>query len=434
MRNNFGRVMSLLLILSIICIFPNYTKASNSNLSSEDGKLIVWMYESFNNEANALSEQRVKAFEEAYNVTVEFEWITEQSYLQKYNAAVEAGETPDVSYVRSDFVLQSYPNIYIKKLDDLAEKINSVSPFVKGYLDLATVDSSIYIIPMFTSAQPVIYRKDLFAEAGYDIFPETWAELASACKKISASHQDIAAFGIGCGVNENEGEQVFRRMMWAYGGGLFDKDGNIAAASKENAEALSLYIDMWKNGAVPADAAAWDAGTNNSSYLNGSIALTFNALTLVNALKGEGYEDLNKKTSVAMVPGGPEGTFVDTASYGWAIFENTKRPMTAEAFIEYMSSPDWYADWISQLAPIYGPVFETVATNEMWAEKPNSILIDFAKTGVLYGFPCTKVDIQVKAAQIYNSYKLNETVSKIIVEGISVEDALNWLQSEIEAM
>ena len=66
--------------------------------------------------------------------------------------------------------------------------------------------------------------------------------------------------------------------------------------------------------------------------------------------------------------------------------------------------------------------------------KPNSILIDFAKTGVLYGFPCTKVDIQVKAAQIYNSYKLNETVSKIIVEGISVEDALNWLQSEIEAM
>ena len=184
MRNNFGRVMSLLLILSIICIFPNYTKASNSNLSSEDGKLIVWMYESFNNEANALSEQRVKAFEEAYNVTVEFEWITEQSYLQKYNAAVEAGETPDVSYVRSDFVLQSYPNIYIKKLDDLAEKINSVSPFVKGYLDLATVDSSIYIIPMFTSAQPVIYRKDLFAEAGYDIFPETWAELASACKIV----------------------------------------------------------------------------------------------------------------------------------------------------------------------------------------------------------------------------------------------------------
>ena len=135
-----------------------------------------------------------------------------------------------------------------------------------------------------------------------------------------------------------------------------------------------------------------------------------------------------------MVPGGPAGTFVDTASYGWAIFENAAHPATAEAFVKFMNDPEWYADWIGQLAPIYGPVFQSVADNEIWSQEPNSILIDFAKTGVLYGYPSTDVNVQVRAAQVYNSYKVNEAMSKIIVDGITVEEALDWLQAEIEAM
>ena len=431
MHKILGKVISVVLLFALI--FISVAQAEQA-IQDEGNELVVWLYESFSSEANDITLQRIEAFEEEYGVTIDYEWITEQSYLQKYNAAVEANVVPDVTYMRSDFVQQSYPNIYLKKLDALAEEINATSPFVDGYLKVATIADAVYIIPMFTSAQPAIYRKDLFAEAGYDTFPATWAELADACIKISAAHPDIAAFGIGCGVNENEGEQIFRRMMWGYGGGLFDADGNVNANCKENAEAWQLYVDMFKAGAAPADAASWDAGTNNSSYLNGTVALTFNALTLVNALAGEGYEDLNANTGVAMVPGGPAGTFVDTASYGWAIFENAAHPATAEAFVKFMNDPEWYADWIGQLAPIYGPVFQSVADNEIWSQEPNSILIDFAKTGVLYGYPSTDVNVQVRAAQVYNSYKVNEAMSKIIVDGITVEEALDWLQAEIEAM
>ena len=253
MHKILGKVISVVLLFALI--FISVAPAEQA-IQDEGNELVVWLYESFSSEANDITLQRIEAFEEEYGVTIDYEWITEQSYLQKYNAAVEANVVPDVTYMRSDFVQQSYPNIYLKKLDALAEEINAASPFVDGYLKVATIADAVYIIPMFTSAQPAIYRKDLFAEAGYDTFPATWAELADACIKISAAHPDIAAFGIGCGVNENEGEQIFRRMMWGYGGGLFDADGNVNANCKENAEAWQLYVDMFKAGAAPADAAS----------------------------------------------------------------------------------------------------------------------------------------------------------------------------------
>lgn len=430
----FRKIVALVLLVAMLFVATASAETVEDAISAEGGELVVWLYESFSAAANDATLERIEAFEEAYDVSVEYEWITEQSYLQKYNAAVEAGVVPDVTYMRSDFVLQSYPNIYLKDISGLVEEINAVSPFVEGYVDVGTVEGSVYIIPMFTSAQPVIYRKDLFAEVGYDSFPETWAEVADACIKISELHPDISVFGIGCGVNENEGEQIFRRMMWGYGGGLFDADGNPNANCPENLEALQLYVDMWNAGAVPTDAASWDAGTNNQNYLTGTVAMTFNALTLLNTLKGEGYEELNENTGVAMDPAGPMGTFEDVKGYGWSIFEAAEHPATAEAFLRFLNDPAWYAEWIDQLAPIYGPVLASVATNEEWSAEPNSILIEFAKSGVVYGYPSTDVQTQVRAAQVFNSYKLNEAMSKVIVDGISLEEALDWLQAEIENM
>ena len=219
---------------------------------------------------------------------------------------------------------------------------------MQSFVDGGTINGASYIVPSFSSAQPVVYRKDLFAEAGYETFPASWEDLRDACIKISELHPDIAGFGIGFGINENEGEQVFRSMMWDYGGGLFDAEGNISADCPENAEALQLYVDMWNAGALPADAASWDAGSNNANYMQETVAMTCNAYTILSALAEPGYEALNKNTGVAMRPAGPAGSHNDICTYGWGIFADTEAMETAQAFLRYMSEPTWYAGWIEE--------------------------------------------------------------------------------------
>lgn len=404
-------------------------------IEEEGNRLTIWLYESFSEAANDATLARVEEFEEVYGVTVEYEWVTDQNYMTKYNAGVEANVLPDVTYMRSDILLASYPNI---KTADVTELIASMETENGGFLDsfisCGTIDDVVYIVPAFASAQPVVYRRDLFAEAGYESFPETWEELAAACTKISELHPDIAGFGIGFGINENEGEQVIRSMMWDYGGGLFDAEGNINANCPENAEAIQLYVDMWNNGALPVDAASWDAGSNNANYLQGTVAMTCNAYTILAALAGEGYEELNANTGVSMRPAGPAGRHNDLSAYGWSIFEGTKARSTAEAFLKFMVEPEWYANWIAELAPVYGPALNAVAEADYWQTEPASILVEFCENGAPYGYPTTDVETRAKAAQVFNSYKLNECISKIIVEGLTVEEGLNWLQAELEAM
>lgn len=404
-------------------------------IAEEGNSLNIWLYESFSEAANSATLARIEEFEDVYGVTVEYEWVTDQSYMTKYNAGVEANVLPDVSYMRSDILLSTYPNIKAADVTDLlAEMEADNGGFLDTFVSCGTIDDVVYIIPSFASAQPVVYRKDLFSEAGYDSFPETWEELADACTKISQLHPDIAGFGIGFGINENEGEQVFRGMMWDYGGGLFDADGNINANCVENAAALQLYVDMWNNGALPADAASWDAGSNNANYLQGTVAMTCNAYTVLATLAGEGYEELNANTGVSMRPSGPAGSHNDLCEYGWAIFDGTEARDTAEAFLKFMLDPDWYAAWIAELAPVYGPALISVAETEYWQTEPASILVEFCENGAPFGYPATDVETRSKAARVFNSYKLNECVSKIIVDGLTVEEGLAWLQSEMEAM
>ncbi|MCI8525617.1 MAG: extracellular solute-binding protein [Oscillospiraceae bacterium] len=403
-------------------------------IQEEGNSLSIWLYESFSDAANEATMARIEQFEEDYNVEIEYEWVTDQNYTTKYNAGVEAGVLPDVTYMRSDILLSTYPNIKLADLSGLINELNAEAGFVQSFVDGGTINGASYIVPSFSSAQPVVYRKDLFAEAGYETFPASWEDLRDACIKISELHPDIAGFGIGFGINENEGEQVFRSMMWDYGGGLFDAEGNISADCPENAEALQLYVDMWNAGALPADAASWDAGSNNANYMQETVAMTCNAYTILSALAEPGYEALNKNTGVAMRPAGPAGSHNDICTYGWGIFADTEAMETAQAFLRYMSEPTWYAGWIEELAPVYGPTLVSVVESPYWQAEPGSILVEFGKNGAPFGYPATDVETRAKAAQVFNSYKLNECMSNIIVGGMSVEEGLAWLQAEMEAM
>ena len=90
-------------------------------IQEEGNSLSIWLYESFSDAANEATMARIEQFEEDYNVEIEYEWVTDQNYTTKYNAGVEAGVLPDVTYMRSDILLSTYPNI---KLADLSGLIN----------------------------------------------------------------------------------------------------------------------------------------------------------------------------------------------------------------------------------------------------------------------------------------------------------------------
>ena len=103
-------------------------------------------------------------------------------------------------------------------------------------------ERQVLAIPFDTKGNILFYRKDLLESAGFGP-PKTWAELFTQCLNILDSSEDenlefgILFHGIAF-IND------FYPIMWSFGGGIFDDDGNLIVNCPENVRALAMIKKM----------------------------------------------------------------------------------------------------------------------------------------------------------------------------------------------
>ncbi len=208
-----------------------------SAVSADD--LRFWTTEG---QSDRLAKQKAMAeqFATASGHNVEVIPVTEKDLGKRATAAFAAGDLPDVIYHTLQYAL---PWAEAGILDpeaasDVVEALGSQT-FAPGALAMAAVNDGYASVPVDGWTQMIIYRKDLFDDAGLAA-PTTYANVLAA---ISALHNppDMYGFVAATKVDENFMSQVLEHVFLANGVSPVDANGLTPLDEAKTIEALDFY-------------------------------------------------------------------------------------------------------------------------------------------------------------------------------------------------
>lgn len=337
-------------------------------------ELTIWVEKVFSDDANTAMENRIKQFGEETGIKVNYEFIGATDFMTKLNAAIEAGtNVPDITTSAVTKVLNYYPDIPYRDVTDLVEEVHGERPYFQSIYEGNKIDGKNYFVPYTSSSCMMFVRKDKLAEKGITGMPTTWEEVFEVAAQVSDPDNGFYGLGIGCGPTDEDGENMFRTIMWNYGSYLFDKEGNITVDNATTVELLQKYKEMYDGGVIPRAASTWDPGGNNSSYLMGESAIVFNAPTLYNALRtDEANKELFENTEVLTPPGGPDNNTTLGFCTGFAIMEACDDVDSATQLVKYMLEKEWYNEYVGITAPVFAPLFEDIKEEAEWSDGINA--------------------------------------------------------------
>lgn len=379
-------------------------------------KLTVWIEKIFSEEANQAMKERIESFSEASGVKVDYEFIQATDFVTKLNAAIEAGSNiPDITTSAVSKIVNYYPGNPYQDVSGLVAEINKDRPYMESIYEGSKIEGKHYFVPMTSSSVMMFLRKDKMKEAGIEKAPETWDELFEAAKAMSKPEEGFYGLGMGCGPTDEDGENMFRNILWNQGGTVFDKEGNITLDNSVTEELLAKYKELYDGGVIPPSATTWDPGGNNTSYLMGESAIVFNAPTLYNALKtDEANRELLENTEVVNLPSGRDNNVTMGFAAGLSIMEGCKNTEEAEELIKYLMDKDWYDQYLEITAPVYSPVFEDCKGNGIWKEGVNAQVIDYAENSRgYYGYPVENLRGRAVAAKNYFTFPMSNMLNQV---------------------
>jgi arabinogalactan oligomer/maltooligosaccharide transport system substrate-binding protein len=311
----------LLIMLSATCLLLT----SSFGLAAD--KLVVW---------HAYRGAEKTAFEKVigmYNkkmaskgLQVKSLAIPYDAYADKISAAVPRGKGPDVFIFAQD------------RLGGWVEAGNTVEPidffmddatrerFLPGMLDAMTYQDSIYGLPLNYKSITLIYNKALIKQP-----PKTSGEMV----KLAKQHTDVTSGRYGLVYFYNN-FYFHAALMNAYGGRVFDENGQLVLNSPQTVASMEEMMKWYKkDGIMPAEPGE---ALVSSMFNEGKAAMIFNGPWALGEISKDIDYGLAKLPSLDEIGGKPmrpwltiEGVYVSAGS---------KNKEQAYDFANYLASPE----------------------------------------------------------------------------------------------
>lgn len=205
--------------------------------------------------------------------------------------------------------------------------------FSEPLREIAEVEGKTYGVAFYNYALALIYRKDLYQQAGLEP-PQSLDELKAAADKLKSGAR------AGIAMQPQKGYKVFEEWgnyLFAAGGAIQDEEGNVVLDSPEARTALEKYIELYKEDA-PENSLNW-AFDESLRAVSGDKApqlISYNwMLPTLNKPEGPAG-DLAGKFGFAEVPGGK----AILGAWYWAIPKNSGQQEAAWAFISWIASKE----------------------------------------------------------------------------------------------
>jgi sorbitol/mannitol transport system substrate-binding protein len=322
---------------------------------------------------------------------------------------------------------------------DRAYDVDDLMPAVRKGL---SVGDKLYATPFYGESSFLMYRKDLFEQAGLEM-PDrpTWTQVAEFARELKTPDRaGICLRGL-----PGWGEQLapLNTVINTFGGRWYDSDWNAQLTSPATTRAVTFYLDLIKDA---GEAGAPNAGFSEclTAYSQGQAAMWYDATVAAGSLEDRKVSKVVGKNGYVAAP------VMETEWSGWlwawslAVPTTAKDPDAAWDFVSWATSKEYIRMVGERLGWTRVPPGSRLSTYEI-DEYVNAssgaaeVTLDALKT--IDPNKATKEPVPytgIQYVQIPEFQDLGTSVSQqfaaVLAGNQSVEDALKTAQSEAQAV
>ena len=168
---------------------------SSGSSGGQPDELTVWLMPEAKENWSAAVEQANRTFNEDHpEVTVHIREQDWTSYLTKFEAQLGSGNPPDVLELGNTQTAKYMANGALLELTDEKSTFDNSETWLKGLNDSCTFKGKLYCVPYYAAARGIIYRKDMFEQAGIKEEPNSLSEFTKAMGKLQDEFDDNSKF------------------------------------------------------------------------------------------------------------------------------------------------------------------------------------------------------------------------------------------------
>jgi multiple sugar transport system substrate-binding protein len=406
-----------------------------------------------------IQNQIITAFTEASGIEVELVPVAEDELASLIVNNAASGDLPEVVYHPVDFAI-GWAEQGLLDTEAAAAVIESLGQdtFNERAIALASNDEGPVTVPADAWGQLLLYRTDLFEEAGLDP-PESYEAILAAAEALN--DPDGQVYGITASTDPADvfTQQTFEQVALANGCQLIEGE-EIALESEACVEALSFYQDLINN---YSPGSVQDVDTTRATYFAGQSAMLIWSPFILDELAGLREDALPTceecsadprflAENTGFVPAFSGGD-ADPAQYGQvAYFGIGAGSDTEEAqqFVEFLLS-EGYGDWLSIAPEGQFPmrtgnaddpeayvtewqgldigVDQRAPMSEIYGQEVIDTLIEGTDQFRRWGFEEGRGAL---VSSVYESLIVPQTLAEVLGGGLTPEDAAAQLQTEAQ--
>jgi len=385
---------------------------------------VFWGRQQFLPASNDYLTESVKLAGQKGGFDVSVQLFTNDEHPQKEVVAMESGVVPDVTYTYAPALWDQ--NGYAMEVQSLYDEIGKSGG---GWLDLADGTSKNakgkrIAVPMNTEPWFLHLRKDIFEAVGVSMPIKSWDQMMDAFQKVNKPSEGFYAFD-GQMTEADWGGNCLQ-FMWAWGGKLFDKEGQPTISTPQNIAGVKAYTDLFKNKMMPQGVVSQKASGNNEVWLARQTAAVSNPGSIVLAMR-DSDKDLLSKTYLQAYPSQANpGKFVQLAGAA-ALVINQKSKVVDEAMqvARMILAPDRYPTQLEKAGSYWFPIMKNYLTlpfftQDEWNKEVTENIVPWALAPTAdTGLTPIYDDITISAT--------NDMLQAIVIQGKSVEDGVKIL-------
>ena len=428
-------------------------------LGAASAQLTFWTTEE-QPERMAIQEQIAAGFEAATGISVSVVPVTESQLAERMTAAFAAGDLPDVVFHPVNYAL-GWAEAGILDTAAATEVVHDLDrgTFSVGALDMVAFGDEFTSVPADGWTQLLLYRADLFEEAGLE--PPTSFEAILAAVEALHDPPNVYGFVAATDPSQDYFMQVFEHFALANGVHLVDAEGNVTLDVPEMVETLEFYKQIAD--ASPPGNLYWLQ--SRELYQDGSAAMIVWSPFIIPSLVGLRDEvpvtvDLDyysgwlaEQTEFVTRIAGPS----NPTGAGWAQLQYFGITVDADIdasqdFVKYLLS-DGYLDWMSMAPQGKFPVrrgtpeqpdlyaqgwadleigvdrFQPLS--DFYEEDVINAIVEGLETGSRWGFAQGEGAL---LGSVYGTRVVIEVVREFLDGDRSAEEAAQLIQSRVEGL
>ena len=179
-------------------------------------KLRIWLFKSFVTGANDVLAKHIEAWAKERNVEVELDWATFGDREQKFVAAIDAGNPPDLAEMNVYGPMRYRPALreVTKVAGEIASARGGLLPFAER---LMKFEGKSLAVARYSMTTVFFVRKDIMEAKGLKPPKVYDPDVVEFAKKTQDASKDLWGFGQTLN-RSDDGDGFMQNILWDYGG------------------------------------------------------------------------------------------------------------------------------------------------------------------------------------------------------------------------